>query len=69
MRRKFDCVQAVLCLIMRVCGAVHADSYRWSGGDGRWADSGKWTPNGVPGTLDSALFLVIALTGTMVIFR
>ena len=27
-----------------------AGTYQWAGGDGRWADSKKWNPNGVPGT-------------------
>ena len=60
MRGKLDCVQAVLCLSALVCGAAFATPYSWNGGDGRWADSGKWTPNGVPGALDSASFLVNA---------
>ena len=62
MRRKLDCVQSLLGLIMGVCGVVYADSYRWSGGDGRWADSSKWTPNGMPGSAanDVATFPVWA---------
>ena len=58
MRAKIGCVQAVLCPFMLFCGVASATPYSWNGGDGRWADSGKWTPNGVPGTLDSASFLV-----------
>ena len=60
MRAKIGCVQAVLCPFMLFCGVASATPYSWNGGDGRWADSGKWTPNGVPGTLDSASFLVNA---------
>ena len=58
MRRKLNCVPAVLCLFLLACGVASATPYSWNGGDGRWADSGKWTPNGVPGALDSASFLV-----------
>ncbi len=57
MRAKIGCVQAVLCPFMLLCGVTSATPYSWNGGNGRWADSGKWTPNGVPGALDSASFL------------
>ena len=60
MRGKRDCIQVVLGLTMLACCAAFANPYSWNGGDGRWADSGKWTPNGVPGALDSASFLVNA---------
>ncbi len=58
MRRKLNYVPSVLCLFLLACGVVSATPYSWNGGDGSWADSGKWTPNGVPGALDSASFLV-----------
>ena len=49
---------------MVVAGSIvtFADSYQWSGGDGRLADATKWDPNGVPGTAanDVATFPVNA---------
>ena len=53
----------VLAAMMAVGSVVAlADSYQWSGGNGRWADASKWSPNGVPGTAanDTASFSVNA---------
>lgn len=53
----------VLAAMMTAGSAVVvADSYHWNGGDGRWADATKWSPNGVPGTAanDMASFSVNA---------
>ena len=53
----------VLAAMMTAGGFVaFAGTYQWSGGDGRWGDSTKWNPNGVPGTAadDAATFPVRA---------
>ena len=33
---------------MMTAGSIvaFAGTYQWSGGDGRWADATKWSPNG-----------------------
>lgn len=58
----------VLAAMMTAGSAVVvADSYQWNGGDGRWADATKWSPNGVPGTAaDAATFTVNATQTVMV---
>ena len=53
----------VLAAMMAAGSSVaFADSYQWTGGNGRWADALKWSPNGVPGTTagDVATFPVRA---------
>lgn len=59
----------ILAAMMAAGSAIAlADSYQWSGGDGRWADATKWNPNGVPGTGagDAATFPVRATQTVMV---
>ena len=59
----------ILAAMMAVGSVVaFADSYQWSGGNGRWADATKWSPNGVPGTaLDDAATFTVNATQTVTV--
>ena len=53
----------ILAVLVVVCGGTaFAERREWLGGDGRWGDAAKWSPNGVPGTTagDVATFPVRA---------
>ncbi len=41
-----------------LCAAVHAQTtYRWAGGNGgSWQEPSNWSPQGVPGSEDRAVF-------------
>ena len=43
-------VRILAAMIAAGSAVAFAGTYQWAGGDGRWADSTKWNPNGVPGT-------------------
>lgn len=45
---------------------VYAGTYTWNGGGGRWGDSSKWTPAGVPGADDIAK-IDVNLTQTVIV--
>lgn len=59
----------ILAAMMAVGSIVaFAGTYQWSGGDGRWADATKWSPNGVPGTaLDDAATFTVNATQTVTV--
>lgn len=54
MRRALQLLCFTLYQVYLSAFPLWAANYTWNSGNARWAESGRWTPNGIPGANDTA---------------